>query len=85
MKKRLRFKAAVLNEKAEAAGDLTMHDIAKRTGVRESTISRLLSGRTTPTLSTLGAVAAAYGTTLDELVDGVIPSPAPVPAQRGAA
>ncbi|MFJ2206038.1 helix-turn-helix domain-containing protein [Streptomyces microflavus] len=85
MKKPLRLKADVLNQKAEAAGDLTMYDIAQRTGVRESTISRLLSGRTTPTLSTLAAVATAYGTTLDELVDGLIQPSAAVPAQRGAA
>ncbi|MFZ4266512.1 helix-turn-helix domain-containing protein [Streptomyces arboris] len=84
MKKPLRLKADVLNRKAEAAGDLTMYDIAQRAGVRESTISRLLSGRTTPTLSTLAAVAVAYGTTLDELVDGMARPPA-VPAQRGAA
>ncbi|MDX2919697.1 helix-turn-helix transcriptional regulator [Streptomyces sp. NE06-03C] len=84
MKKPLRFKADVLSEKATAAGDVTMYDIAVRTGVRESTISRILSGRSTPTLATLAAVAVAYGTTLDELVDGMARPPA-VPAQRGAA
>ncbi|MGW5930562.1 helix-turn-helix domain-containing protein [Streptomyces anulatus] len=85
MRKPLRFRADVLTQKAEAAGDVTMYDIAVRTGVRESTVSRTLSGRSIPSLSTLAAYAMAYGTTLDDLVDGMVLPSAAVPAQRGAA
>ncbi|MEV3895404.1 helix-turn-helix domain-containing protein [Streptomyces anulatus] len=85
MGKPLRFKADVLTQKAEAAGDVTMWDIAVRTGVRECTVSRSLSGRSIPSLKTLAAYAMAYGTTLDDLVDGMALPSAVVPAQRGAA
>lgn len=64
----LRFRADVLAQKAEAAGDRTHYAIAERTGVRESTISRIIAARTIPTLPTLVAMAIAYGTTLDDLV-----------------
>ncbi|MFJ3545387.1 helix-turn-helix domain-containing protein [Streptomyces rubiginosohelvolus] len=83
--KPLRLKADLVSAKAQAAGDVTMHDIAVRIGVRESTVSRLLSGRTTPTLPTLARIALAYGTTLDDLVDGMAAPSVAVPAQRGAA
>ncbi|MDH6189212.1 Helix-turn-helix protein [Streptomyces sp. ADI96-15] len=65
-----RFCADFLTKKATAAGDITLHAIALRTGVRESTISRLVSGRTAPSLATLVAVADAYGCSLDDLVIG---------------
>ncbi|MFE0766136.1 helix-turn-helix domain-containing protein [Streptomyces smyrnaeus] len=65
-----RFCADVLTKKATAVGDTTLYAIALRTGVRESTISRLVSGRTVPSLATLVAVADAYGCSLDDLVIG---------------
>ncbi|MFI9026390.1 helix-turn-helix domain-containing protein [Streptomyces sp. NPDC053560] len=74
--------AAVLSKRALAAGDTTHYAIAERAGVRESTISRLLAGRTAPSLSTLIAVADAYGMTLDELVGRTTHAPG-VP-QQGA-
>ncbi|MEU1815218.1 helix-turn-helix transcriptional regulator [Streptomyces roseifaciens] len=77
----LRFRAEVLTRRAAAAGDHTNYAIAQRTGLRESTISRLIAGRTTPSLPTLGAIATAYGTTLDDLVAGL----RGIPAQRGRA
>ncbi|MFJ7592459.1 helix-turn-helix domain-containing protein [Streptomyces sp. NPDC097617] len=75
----LRFRADVLSKKAQAVGDTTNFDIAVRTGVRESTISRLMAGLTMPTVGTLGAIAVAYGTTLDDLVAGLV---AKVPVSR---
>lgn len=78
----IRFRADVLTERAEAMGDSTLHLIATRTGLRESTISRLMTGRTTPTLLTLAAIASAYGTTLDALVTGLVQAAPTVPAQR---
>ncbi|MEU6929037.1 helix-turn-helix transcriptional regulator [Streptomyces sp. NPDC046374] len=75
----LRFRADVLTKKAQAAGDTTNFLIAVRTGLRESTISRLMAGLTMPTVPTLGAIASAYGMTLDDLVAGLV---AAVPAPR---
>ncbi|MFZ3595125.1 helix-turn-helix domain-containing protein [Streptomyces sp. BH104] len=77
----LRFCADVLTKKAEAVGDATHYAIAQRAGVRESTISRLISGRTVPTVATLCALADAYGIAIDDLVSGRVPGQA-VPAQR---
>ncbi|MFF4292199.1 helix-turn-helix domain-containing protein [Streptomyces vinaceus] len=77
--KRVRFRADVLAKKAKAAGDDTNYAISVRTGLRECTVSRLLAGAVTPSLDTVCAVAVAYGTTLDELVDGL---KAVVPVQR---
>lgn len=80
MKAALGFRADVLARKAKDVGDTTHYAIALRTGVRESTISRLLSGQTVPTLSTLIAVADAYDMALDELVGRT----RIVPTQRAA-
>ncbi|WP_433856747.1 helix-turn-helix domain-containing protein [Streptomyces kronopolitis] len=71
----LRFRADVLTTKAEAVGDTTHYAIAQRAGVRESTISRLVAGRTVPTVATLFAIADAYGIDLDDLVTGRVPRP----------
>jgi transcriptional regulator with XRE-family HTH domain len=49
--------------------ELTLSDIAERTGVSVSTLSRLESGERRPTLELLLPLARAYGVTLDELVD----------------
>src|SRR4051794_37470618 len=49
--------------------ELTLADIAGRTGVSVSTLSRLESGERRPTLELLLPLARAYGVTLDELVD----------------
>lgn len=46
----------------------TPSSIAQRIGVRSSTMGRLIAGRTTPSLSTLVALRAAYGISLDDLV-----------------
>ncbi|GGZ23915.1 hypothetical protein GCM10010387_16470 [Streptomyces inusitatus] len=81
----LAFRSDVLIKKARAAGDTTLYAIAVRTGVRESTISRILAGLTIPTLATLASIATAYGTTLDELVERGSCLLAAVPTQRGEA
>lgn len=79
----LTFRGDVLVAKAAAAGDTTMLAIAQRSGVRESTVSRLLAGRHTPTLPTVVAFAVAYKTTLDDLVQWPGQRPAVVvPGQR---
>ncbi|MEV6565952.1 helix-turn-helix domain-containing protein [Streptomyces kronopolitis] len=70
MESGLRFHADVLTDKAGSLGDTTHYAIALRAGVRESTISRLLGGRTVPSLATLVALADAYNCALDDLVLG---------------
>jgi transcriptional regulator with XRE-family HTH domain len=47
----------------------TLSDLAGRTGISLSTLSRLESGERRPTLELLLPLARAYGVTLDELVD----------------
>lgn len=81
----LRFRVDVLTDRARALGDETHYAIAQRAGVRESTISRLVAGRTVPSLPTLAALAAAYGTSLDDLVTGLTQPTVAVPAQRTGA
>lgn len=49
--------------------DLTLTEMADRTGISVSTLSRLESGTRRPTLELLLPLARAYGVTLDELVD----------------
>ena len=47
---------------------LTLEDVAARTGISRSTLSRLENGQRRPTLELLFALAAAYRVSLDDLV-----------------
>lgn len=49
--------------------ELTLGELAERTGISVSTLSRLESGARRPALELLLPLAQAYGVTLDELVD----------------
>ncbi|WP_110205488.1 helix-turn-helix transcriptional regulator [Nocardioides daejeonensis] len=49
--------------------DLTLTELAERTGISVSTLSRLESGSRRPTLELLLPLARSHGVTLDELVD----------------
>lgn len=49
--------------------ELTLAEVAERTGISVSTLSRLEAGLRRPTLEQLLPLARAFGTTLDELVD----------------
>lgn len=64
----------------------TLTDLAERTGVSLSTLSRLESGQRRPTLDLLLPLARLYGVTLDDLV-GVPPPDDPLvhprPMRRG--
>ncbi|WP_349307689.1 helix-turn-helix transcriptional regulator [Streptomyces sp. KAU_LT] len=62
--------------RAEHAGDKTHAQIARRIGLAESTVSRLLAGTTAPSLATLLAIKGAYGIPLDEMVREDAPEPA---------
>lgn len=67
---RHRLRADAVRGKAREVGDSTDYAIARRVGLRQSTISRLLTGRTTPSVGTLLALRAAYGLPLDDLIEG---------------
>lgn len=58
-----------LREAAAAKGDATSYAIAKRTGLAESTLSRLRRGLAKPTTSSLLILAATYDLTVDDLVE----------------
>ncbi|MFI2301970.1 helix-turn-helix domain-containing protein [Actinacidiphila glaucinigra] len=62
------LRTSFLREKAEEVGDTCDAEIAKRIGVRQSTISRLLTGETFPSVRTLYVLGGAYNVAMDELI-----------------
>jgi transcriptional regulator with XRE-family HTH domain len=64
----VRLDVATLKKQAEKAGDLTDYAIARRTGLQQSTISRLLTEETSPSLASLVRFRTAYRISLDDLV-----------------
>ncbi|MET8624581.1 helix-turn-helix transcriptional regulator [Kitasatospora sp. NPDC004669] len=62
------FSADALIAVAIRHGDNDGAAISKRTGVSQSTVSRLLAGHTVPSLTTLVALRAAYRLSLDAMV-----------------
>ncbi|WP_327384989.1 helix-turn-helix domain-containing protein [Streptomyces sp. NBC_01207] len=65
---RLRLRTDELVEKAASKGDKDRKAIAVRIGVKPSTVCRLFSGESTPTLDTLMRLHDAYGVPLLMLV-----------------
>lgn len=72
----LRLATDVLREKAHQAGHETQEDIAGHAGIDRSALSRLMAGRTTPTLATVRRLAMAYGVPMDDLVIERVPAKA---------
>lgn len=60
-----------LREIAGKRGDHSGYAIAKRTGLTEPTLSKLLNGKTQPGLATLLKFRRAYGCTIDDLIEEV--------------
>ncbi|MDX2839486.1 helix-turn-helix domain-containing protein [Streptomyces ipomoeae] len=58
-----------LQEAAAAKGDHTNYAIAKRTGLNQTTLSRVCRGIVQPAAATLLALATTYGLSVDELID----------------
>jgi transcriptional regulator with XRE-family HTH domain len=58
-----------LREAAAALGDLTNYAIAKRTGLNQTTLSRVCRGLVKPAAETLLVLATTYGLSVDELID----------------
>ena len=63
-----RLRGDQLEKVAAAKGDTSGYAIAKRSGLAESTVSRLRRGLARPAAETLVALVTAYETTIDELV-----------------
>lgn len=64
-----RLRVERLRSAAAAKGDHTSYAIWKRTGVAQSTLSRLRRGVAKPAAETLLTLAAAYELSVDELID----------------
>ena len=64
-----RLRSARLHEVAAARGDHSNYAIAKRTGLNQTTLSRICRGVATPATQTLLTLAIAYGLSIDELID----------------
>ena len=64
-----RLRSARLQEVAAARGDHSNYAIAKRTGINQTTLSRISRGVAAPATKTLLTLAATYGLSLDELVE----------------
>lgn len=57
-----------LREAAASLGDLTRYAIAKRAGVSQSTVHRLLSGQCQPNAATQSRFIDAYQIPIDQLM-----------------
>ncbi|WP_329471717.1 helix-turn-helix domain-containing protein [Streptomyces sp. NBC_01723] len=64
-----RLQVERLRSAAAAQGDHSSYAISKRTGVAQSTLSRLRRGIAQPATATLLVLAAAYGVSVDELIE----------------
>ncbi|MGQ5579686.1 helix-turn-helix domain-containing protein [Streptomyces sp. ECR3.8] len=64
-----RLSSARLREAAAARGDHSNYAIAKRTGLNQTTLSRICRGVAEPATKTLLTLSAAYGVSVDELID----------------
>ena len=64
-----RLRVERLRSAAAAKGDHTSYAIWKRTGVAQSTLSRLHRGIAKPAADTLLTLASAYELSVDELID----------------
>ncbi|MFJ3923081.1 helix-turn-helix domain-containing protein [Streptomyces sp. NPDC090022] len=66
-----RLRIDQLRDAARKAGDQRAVDIAKRTGISESAVSRMLRGRSTPGLGTIMKLRDTYGLTNTDLIEEV--------------
>lgn len=64
-----RFHTERFIEAAARMGDTSGYAIARRTGLTQSAVSRILAGRRQPTLTSAALMARTYSASLDDLVD----------------
>ncbi|MFF5670321.1 helix-turn-helix domain-containing protein [Streptomyces hygroscopicus] len=69
-----RLRTDRLRDLAKAKGDESGYAIAQRTGLAESTISRLLRGKTQPGAKALMCFRKAYGATAEDLMESLEPA-----------
>jgi transcriptional regulator with XRE-family HTH domain len=63
-----RLRSERLHEAAAARGDHSNYAIAKRTGLNQTTLSRICRGIAKPAAETLLTLATASGLSVDELI-----------------
>ncbi|EST22821.1 helix-turn-helix domain-containing protein [Streptomyces niveus] len=80
-----RLSITKLRDVARRKGDHSGYAIARRTGLHESTVSRLLRGQQQPGANTLFRLRDAYGGDLADFVDTVDEPSARTPHKRAAA
>jgi transcriptional regulator with XRE-family HTH domain len=64
-----RLHADTLRNRAREVGDDTGYAIARRTGLNESVVSRILRGRVSPGAKTLLTLSRIYDLSVEELVE----------------
>lgn len=69
-----RLRSARLHEAAAARGDHSNYAIAKRTGLNQTTLSRICRGIARPAAETLLVLSSTYGLTVDELIERHAPN-----------
>jgi transcriptional regulator with XRE-family HTH domain len=72
-----RLRSERLREAAEAKGDTTSYAVAKRTGLAESTLSRMHTGKSKPSMESLLILARTYEVAVDELIDASVTEAVP--------
>jgi len=68
---------------ARISRQLTLEEVAGRSGLTRSFLSKVENFRATPSLPALGKIASAIGVSLTELVDGLDQRPQMVVVRRG--
>ncbi|MFG2978818.1 helix-turn-helix domain-containing protein [Streptomyces sp. NPDC048331] len=66
-----RLHIANLKQAAHTRGDTTQYAIAKRTGLSEPHVSKLLNHRSKPLVETLLVFKRTYGGTVDDFIEEV--------------
>ncbi|MGC4946227.1 helix-turn-helix domain-containing protein [Streptomyces sp. DT224] len=67
-----RLRIGRLRQIANEHGDRTRAAIARRTGIAESSIYRYIDGTSQPDLNSALRIAAAYGTTVEDLMEPAV-------------
>ncbi|WP_328721787.1 helix-turn-helix transcriptional regulator [Streptomyces sp. NBC_00247] len=67
-----RLRIDKLRQIAAEHGDTTKHAIHRRTGIAESSCHRILNGQSQPDLNSALRLAAAYGVSVEELMEPTV-------------
>ncbi|MFD0405507.1 helix-turn-helix transcriptional regulator [Kitasatospora sp. NPDC127116] len=72
----MRLNVEYLRQAAAQAGDDSAYNMARRLKVSQSTMSRLINGKCSPSAATQAKIRRTYGISLDDLMTTDIPSAA---------